>query len=110
MTRKTAPIAIILAAYALCGCVFARPAGDGRFSYTPPEHIAEAHRSECKTRASRAASDAIVEIADEAETVALFTGGLGAWLALEYAAAAEDRAYEETFKDCLRTLDYETGE
>ena len=42
-----------------------------------------------------AAHRALMEISDEAETFAVLTGGLGAWLALEYGSAVEQKAYKE---------------
>ncbi|HEX9646164.1 MAG TPA: hypothetical protein VGB88_01610 [Alphaproteobacteria bacterium] len=110
MTRLSCGIAVVLTAYAVSGCAFARPAGDERFSYSPPEDISEVHKSECQARARRAAFDRVAEMSDEAETIAILTGGLGAWLTLEYAASAEDRAYEETFKDCLREKGHDISE
>lgn len=82
-------------------------AGEDRFSYTPSVSVEQLDYDQCNWRARAAAQQAVAEISDDAETFAAWTGGIGAWLSLEYASSVEQAAYDETFEDCLRERGYE---
>ena len=98
----TVPLVLLLGA-----CAFAR-AGEDRFSYTPSVSVKEEDYGHCDARARAAAHRAVAEVSDEAETFAALTGGLGAWLSLEYGSSVEQSAYKETFEDCLQEKGYTT--
>ena len=107
--NKRATIAATLSFLLLEGCAMART-GEDRFSYTPSVSVEQGDYDQCDARARAAAQRALAEVSDEAETAALMTGALGAWLAVEYGLSVEQSAYEEAFDDCLRDKGYDIEE
>lgn len=99
-------IALLLLLF-LGACAFART-GEDRFSYTPSVSVKEEDYGQCDARARAAAHRALAEVSDEAETFAALTGGLGAWLTLEYGSSVEQSAYKESFEACLQEKGYAT--
>ncbi|MDJ0611097.1 MAG: hypothetical protein QNJ67_19130 [Kiloniellales bacterium] len=93
----------------LGACAMART-GEDRFSYTPSVSVEGADYDYCDAQARAAASRALAEVSDEAETFALMTGALGAWMSVEYGLSVEQSAYNEAFDDCLRDKGYEIGQ
>ncbi len=107
--NKRAIIAATLFPLLLAACAVART-GEDRLSYTPSVSVGQGDYDHCDARARAAARRALAEASDEAETFALMTGGLGAWLSVEYGLSVEQGAYEEAFDDCLRDKGYDIEE
>ena len=101
--------AVVLLLLVLGGCAIART-GEDRFSYTPSVSVKEEDLNDCDVRARGAARAALADASDEAESFSAWTGLVGALMALEYASAVEQGAYDEAFEACLRDKGYEVGD
>ena len=83
-------------------------ADPSEFRYRPPEIVSDTDKSECETRARSAARNKGWELSSSKglERTALWGGLIGSVGAFTYIYEAEEDAYEEGFKGCLKEKGY----